>query len=71
MKYVKTDQKLHFKTFNGGILVIQTKNYALWVLVGDNKNGVSMATIGLKECVLGESIEERNKAFSWYLKLIL
>ena len=71
MKDVKIDQKLHFKTFNGGILVSKTKNYALWVLMGDNRNGVSMASIGYKECVVGESIEERNKAFSWYLKLIL
>ena len=71
MKDVKVDQKLHFKTCNGGTLVIKTKNYALWVLVGDNKNGVSMASIGHKECVVGKSIEERNKALSWYLKLIL
>ena len=71
MKDVKIDQKLHFKTFNSRILVSKTKNYALWVLMGDNRNGGSMASIGYKECVVGESIEERNKALSWYLKLIL
>ena len=71
MKDVKIDQKLHFKTPNGGTLVIKTRNYALWVLLGHNKNGVSMASIGHKECFVGKSIEERNKDFSWYLKLIV
>ena len=71
MKDVKIDQKLHFKTCNGGIFVSKTKNYDLWVMVGDNKNGVSRASIGYKECVVGKSIEQRNKAFSLYLKLIL
>ena len=71
MKDVKIDQKLHFRIFNRGISVSHTKNYALWVLVGDNKNVVSMAAIVYKEWIVGESIEERNKVFSWYLKLIL
>ena len=71
MKDVKIDQKLRFKTFNGEILIIKTKNYALWVLVDDDKNDISMASIGYKEYVVCESIEEINKAFSWYLKLIL
>ena len=64
LKDVKVDQKLHFKTCNGGTLVIKTKNYALWVLVGDNENVVSLASIGHKDCVVGKSIEEKDKAFS-------